>query len=158
MDLYLPNLFMEEIELFSDAYFMKKALQLAEQAYQEEEVPIGAVVVHEKKIIGKGYNQTELLKDVTAHAEMLAITGAAQYLGSKYLSECTLYVTIEPCLMCFGAIQWARVSKLIIGAPEPKSGFRSKGILASEKIGIEVGILEEECSEIMKQFFVKKRH
>jgi tRNA(adenine34) deaminase len=148
---------MEDIEIFSDAYFMKKALQLAEQAYEEEEVPIGAVVVYENKIIGKGYNQTELLKDVTAHAEMLAITGAAQYLGSKFLDSCSLFVTVEPCTMCFGAIQWARLGRIVVGATEPKSGFRSKGLYVSEKTELHFGILESECAALMKSFFSKKR-
>lgn len=148
---------MEEVEIFSDAYFMKKAIQLAEQAFQEDEVPIGAVIVHDKKIIGKGYNQTELLKDVTAHAEMLAITGASQYLGSKFLEECTLYVTIEPCLMCFGAIQWSRIKRMVVGASEPKTGFRSKGIEIPGKMEVEFGILEENCSHLMKTFFGNKR-
>jgi len=148
---------MEEAELFSDEYYMGKALQLAQQAFEEDEVPIGAVVVHKQRIIAKGYNQTEKLTDVTAHAEMLAITGAAQYLGSKFLEECTLYVTVEPCVMCFGAIQWARPQRVVFGASEPKTGYHSKGLIASPKMEVISGVLERECSDLMRSFFKSKR-
>lgn len=148
---------MGEIELFSDEYFMGKALQLAQQAFDEDEVPIGAVVVHKDRIIGKGYNQTERLTDVTAHAEMLAITSAAQFLGSKYLQECTLYVTIEPCTMCFGAIQWARPARLVYGALEPKTGYQSKGLIAAAKMDVANGVMEAPCAELMRLFFLRKR-
>ncbi len=144
-------------EVFSHEYFMGKALDLAIQASEEGEVPIGAVVVHNNKIIGKGYNQTERLKDVTAHAEMLAITAASDYLNSKYLDECTLYVTIEPCTMCAGAIQWARLGSLVWGANEPKFGFNktSSGLLG--KTELKSGVLEEACAEIMRTFFKARR-
>lgn len=149
---------MEEESLLNDEYFMQKALQQAEMAYEEGEIPIGAIVVHENKIIGKGYNQTEKLVDVTAHAEMLAITSAEQYLSSKYLNECTLYVTIEPCVMCAGAIQWARFSKVVFGAEEPKSGYTKKSMnLISYKTEIVKGVLESECAELIKNFFLSKR-
>ena len=148
---------MEEVELFSDEYYMGKALQLAQQAFEEDEVPIGAVVVHKQRIIAKGYNQTEKLTDVTAHAEMLAITGAAQYLGSKFLEECTLYITVEPCVMCFGAIQWARPQRVVFGAYEPKTGYHSKGLIASPKMEVISGVLERECSDLMRSFFKSKR-
>jgi len=148
---------MEEVELFSDEYYMGKALQLAQQAFEEDEVPIGAVVVHKQRIIAKGYNQTERLTDVTAHAEMLAITGAAQYLGSKFLEECTLYITVEPCVMCFGAIQWARPKRVVFGASEPKTGYHSKGLIASPKMEVISGVLERECSDLMRSFFKSKR-
>lgn len=149
---------MEEESLLNDEYFMQKALQQAEMAYEEGEIPIGAIVVHENKIIGKGYNQTEKLVDVTAHAEMLAITSAEQYLSSKYLNECTLYVTIEPCVMCAGAIQWARFSKVVFGAEEPKSGYTKKSMnLISSKTEIVKGVLESECAELIKNFFLSKR-
>ena len=148
---------MEEVELFSDEYYMGKALQLAQQAFEEDEVPIGAVVVHKQRIIAKGYNQTEKLTDVTAHAEMLAITGAAQYLGSKFLEECTLYVTVEPCVMCFGAIQWARPQRVVFSASEPKTGYHSKGLIASPKMEVISGVLERECSDLMRSFFKSKR-
>ncbi|MFM1792824.1 MAG: hypothetical protein RLZZ252_1178 [Bacteroidota bacterium] len=144
-------------EVFSHEYFMGKALDLAIQASEEGEVPIGAVVVHNNKIIGKGYNQTERLKDVTAHAEMLAITAASDYLNSKYLDECTLYVTIEPCTMCAGAIQWARLGTVVWGANEPKFGFNktSSGLLG--KTELKSGVLEEACAEIMRTFFKARR-
>ena len=143
---------------FNDEYFMGRALVLAQQAFDEDEVPIGAIVVHQNKIIGKGYNQTEKLMDVTAHAEMLAITSASQYLGSKFLDECTLYVTIEPCVMCAGAIKWARFGRLVFGSSEPKSGYE---VYCSPKTlnqtEIVRGILEQDCRAIMKEFFSKKR-
>jgi tRNA(adenine34) deaminase len=144
-------------EVFSHEYFMGKALDLAIQAAEEGEVPIGAVVVHNNKIIGKGYNQTEKLKDVTAHAEMLAMTAASDYLNSKYLDECTLYVTIEPCTMCAGAIQWARLGSLVWGADEPKFGFNKtcSGLLV--KTELKRGVLEEACAEIMRSFFKARR-
>jgi len=146
------------MELFSDAYFMQKALELAQQAADEDEVPIGAVVVHERRIVGKGYNQTERLKDVTAHAEMLAITAAAQCLDTKFLDECTLYVTIEPCPMCAGAISWARLSKIVYGAGEPKFGYQCKTSAAiGPKTEVVGGVLEEECRGIMQAFFKAKR-
>jgi len=143
---------------FNDEYFMGRALVLAQQAFDEDEVPIGAIVVHQNKIIGKGYNQTEKLMDVTAHAEMLAITSASQYLGSKFLDECTLYVTIEPCVMCAGAIKWARFGRLVFGSSEPKSGYEvycsTKTLNQTEIVR---GILEQDCHAIMKEFFSKKR-
>mgnify|MGYP000288671046 FL=1 len=111
-----------ETPLLGDDFFMRKAIQLAELAYDEEEVPIGALIVHGTEIIGKGYNQTERLKDSTAHAEMLAITAASNHLQSKYLAECTLYVTIQPCVMCAGAIVSSRLMKVVYGAYEPKTG------------------------------------
>jgi len=149
---------MEEESALNDEYFMRKALQQAEIAYDEGEIPIGAVVVHENKIIGKGYNQTEKLVDVTAHAEMLAITSAEQYLSSKYLNECSLYVTIEPCVMCAGAIQWARFSKVVFGAEEPKSGYTKKSMnLISSKTEVVKGVMEVECAELIKKFFLSKR-
>ena len=151
---------MKEIdeEIFSDAYFMRKALDLACQAFEEDEAPIGAVVVYENKIIGKGYNQTEKLMDVTAHAEMLAITSAAQYMNSKFLEECTLYVTIEPCVMCGGALKWARFNKVVFGASEPKFGYSivSESILY-HKTNLVKGVLADECAALMKQFFAEKR-
>ena len=157
LGLYLRYYFMQEVELFSDEYFMGKALQLAQQALEEDEVPIGAVVVHNQRIIAKGYNQTEKLTDVTAHAEMLAITGAAQFLGSKFLDECTLYVTVEPCTMCFGAVQWARPARLVYGASEPKTGYHGKGLIAAPKMEVVSGVLEAECAALMKSFFASKR-
>ncbi len=145
-------------ELFSDEYFMRKALDEAQMALEEDEIPIGAVVVYENKIIGRGHNQTEKLTDVTAHAEMIAITAASSYLNAKFMEECTLYVTIEPCLMCFGAIQWARFRRIVYGAAEPKFGYSQKvNISVPDKVEINQGILHSECAEMMKQFFRAKR-
>jgi len=141
-----------------DEYFMQKALQLADEAAAAGEIPIGAVVVHKVKIIAKGYNQTERLNDVTAHAEMLAITAAASALNSKFLEECTLYVTIEPCLMCAGAIRWARPDRVVFGASEPKTGFsREISSLAGERIAVEGGVCAGEAKEKMRTFFRSKR-
>lgn len=141
-----------------DGMFMQKALEQAQKAFDEDEVPIGAVVVCNKRIIGKGYNQTEKLKDVTAHAEMLAITAASTHLGSKYLDECTLYVTIEPCVMCAGAIKNARFARIVVGAPEPKTGF-SRFITQdfNTKTELVSGLMEAECKELMQSFFRAKR-
>lgn len=136
-------------------YFMKQALQLAQRAFDEDEVPVGAIVVAENRIIGKGYNQVERLKDPTAHAEMLAITAASNFLGAKYLPDCQLYVSVEPCLMCFGAIQHARLSKMYIGCQEPKHGFSQK--IASYKISTSWGLMEEESKHLMRSFFERKR-
>ena len=146
------------MEVYSDEYFMTRALDLAMQAYEEQEVPIGAVVVHNNKIIGKGYNQTEKLQDVTAHAEMLAITAASNAVNGKYLDECTLYVTIEPCLMCAGAIYWSQLGRLVFGASEEKRGFLSqgKGIL-HPKTEVTSGILAEESALLLKEFFSMRR-
>ena len=141
-----------------DEYYMRKALEQAQRAFDEEEVPIGAVVVCNNKIVGKGYNQTEKLTDVTAHAEMLAITAAATEIGSKYLDECTLYITIEPCVMCAGAIKHARFHKIVIGANEPKMGFSN--FLAEDfnmKTELQSGVLENECRALMQNFFKLRR-
>ena len=141
-----------------DEYFMQKALQMAQEAADTDEIPIGAVVVHKGRIIGKGYNQTEKLNDVTAHAEMLAITAAASFLNNKFLEECTLYVTVEPCLMCAGAIRWARLAKVVYGCSEPKSGFsrelKNLGIKQTEIVN---GVLEEEARTLMQDFFRSRR-
>lgn len=136
-------------------YFMKQALKLAQTAFDEDEVPIGAVVVAENRIIGKGYNQVEKLRDPTAHAEMIAITAAANFLGAKYLPECELYVTVEPCVMCYGAIKHARIKKMHIGCQEPKHGFTQS--IASYKQSTKWGILEKESITLMQQFFENKR-
>lgn len=145
------------MDLLGDDYFMSKALQLAERAFEEDEVPIGAVVVHNQKIIGKGYNQTEKLTDVTAHAEMIAITSASEFMGSKFLNECTVYVTVEPCVMCFGAIEWSRIGKVVFGANEPKSGYSSKGLVFNHKVESISSVMEGECANLMKTFFKKRR-
>jgi tRNA(adenine34) deaminase len=140
----------------SHEYFMKQALKQADNAFAEDEVPIGAIVVVENQIIGKGYNQVERLQDPTAHAEMLAITAASNYLNSKFLNECTLYVSVEPCVMCYGAIKNARISKVVLGCLEPKHGF-TNFVSSSDKISLTTGILENECSMLMRTFFEAKR-
>jgi len=141
-----------------DQVFMQKAIEQAKMAYDADEVPIGAIVVCNNKIIGKGYNQTEKLQDVTAHAEMLAITAACSHIGGKYMDECTLYVTIEPCVMCAGAIKHARFGRIVIGASEPKMGF-SKYINEdfNTQTEVKLGVLESECKSLMQSFFKAKR-
>lgn len=143
---------------FSDEYFMKIAYQEALQAYELDEVPVGAVVVLNDQIIGKGHNLTQTLTDVTAHAEMLAITAASNHLNAKYLQDCTLYVTLEPCIMCAGAIALAQVGKLVYGAHDPKRGYTllGKNIL-HPKTEVVTGIMEEECKELLIRFFNQKR-
>lgn len=140
----------------SHEYFMKQALKQADNAFAEDEVPIGAILVVENQIIGKGYNQVERLQDPTAHAEMLAITAASNYLNSKFLNECTLYVSVEPCVMCYGAIKNARISKVVLGCLEPKHGF-TNFVSSSDKISLTTGVLENECSTLMRTFFEAKR-
>jgi tRNA(adenine34) deaminase len=143
---------------YNDEYFMKEALKEAFYAYEEDEVPIGAVIVSNNKIIGRGHNQVEKLKDATAHAEMIAITSACAYLGSKYLQDCSLYVTIEPCVMCAGAIRWAQITRLVFGAREEKSGFMLKGMdLLHPSAELVQGVLAEECAELIKNFFKRLR-
>ncbi|MCB0738393.1 MAG: nucleoside deaminase [Bacteroidetes bacterium] len=148
-----------EFNIFSDDHYMRKAYNLALQAFDEDEVPVGAVVVSENQIIGAGYNQVERLNDVTAHAEMVAITSACEYLGAKYLTDCTLYVTLEPCAMCAGVIHWAQIGKLVYAASDPKKGFSnySPGILLP-KVQIDSGIMQNDCATLVKEFFAKKRN
>jgi tRNA(adenine34) deaminase len=144
--------------VFNDEWFMREALKEAKKAFELGEVPVGAVVVYENKIIGKGHNLTEQLHDVTAHAEMQAITAAANFIGAKYLTECTLYVTLEPCIMCAGAIYWSQLGKLVYGASDPKRGFMKEGKhLLHNKTECSNGIMEAEASEMMKEFFKKLR-
>ncbi len=144
--------------MFTHEYFMKLALKEAVYAYEEDEVPVGAIVVSNNKIIGKGYNQTERLKDVTAHAEMIAITAAANYLGSKFLENCTLYVTLEPCLMCASALKWARISTLVYGANDIKAGYSlMQGKVLHPKTEVVTGIMENDCGSLLTQFFKEKR-
>lgn len=133
------------------------ALQEAETAFEKEEVPIGCVIVSNNRIIAKAHNLTETLNDVTAHAEMQAITSAANFLGGKYLQNCTLYVTMEPCVMCSGALAWSQIAKVVIGARDEKRGFINKNLSLHPKTEIVIGILENECSEIVKKFFLNKR-
>ncbi len=139
---------------FSDDYFMNAALQLAGQAAEAGEIPVGAVVVSNNRIIGKGYNQTERLQDVTAHAEILAISAASNYLNAKYLTDCTLYVTLEPCVMCAGALFWSQISRLVIGANDEKRGYaRIQPSLLHPKTRIETGILADESRALLTEFF-----
>jgi tRNA(adenine34) deaminase len=144
-------------ELFTDEYFMKLALAEARKAYDAGEVPVGAVVVANDRIIGKGHNLTEKLNDVTAHAEMQAITAAANYLGAKYLTECTLYVTLEPCVMCAGALFWSQIPKVVYGASDEKRGYGKYGALLHPQTNIISGVMAEECSILLKEFFKQLR-
>ena len=146
------------INPFDDTYFMKKALQEAEVAFEKGEVPVGAVVVINDKIIARSHNLTELLNDVTAHAEMQAITAATNFLGGKYLHNCTLYVTLEPCQMCAGALYWSQISKIVYGATDEKRGFKAMGTKLHPKTKVINGVLKDEASEIMKRFFIEKRN
>ncbi|MBV6641308.1 MAG: nucleoside deaminase [Cyclobacteriaceae bacterium] len=148
---------MTELSIHSDEHFMRQALKEADKAYEKGEIPIGAVVVSNKTIIARGHNQVEQLNDCTAHAEMLAITSAQNYLGSKYLDQCTLYVTLEPCVMCAGALYWAQLEKLIFAAKDEKRGFSNQGNLLHPKTKILSGLLEEESSNLIKSFFKQLR-
>ena len=144
----------------TDEHFMKLALREAQKAFEAEEVPIGAVIVWDERIIARGFNQTELLKDCTAHAEMIALTSAFNELGSKYLNHATLYVTVEPCLMCCGALYWSKIRRVVFGAYDEKNGYKKTVGSAygfHPKTQVTGGILEQECATLMKQFFQKKR-
>jgi tRNA(adenine34) deaminase len=143
--------------LFSHEYFMKLALKEAQKAYDEGEVPVGAIIVCDNKVIGKGYNLTERLNDITAHAEMQAITAAANYLRAKYLIDCTMYVTMEPCVMCGGALFWSQISKVVFGASDEKRGYQKAGNHLHPKTEVISGIMGEECSQLVKSFFKKLR-
>jgi tRNA(adenine34) deaminase len=145
------------INPFTDEYFMKKALQEAEMAFEKGEIPVGAIVVIDNKVIARGHNLTEMLVDVTAHAEMQAITAAANFLGGKYLIGCTLYVTLEPCQMCAGALYWSQISKIVFGATDENRGFIKMGTQLHPKTTVVSGILANEASELMKRFFVERR-
>lgn len=138
--------------------FMREALREARAALEDGEIPIGAVVVWKGRIIGRGHNQTEKLRDTTAHAEMIAITAASQAIGGKYLTDCTLYVTVEPCPMCAGALAWSQVGKIVYGAPDPRRGYSLfQPSLLHPKTEVTGGILQEECSALMVEFFKSKR-
>jgi len=143
---------------YDDTYFMKKALEEAQLAFEEGEVPVGAVIVAQNRILGRAHNLTEKLHDVTAHAEMQAITAAANFIGGKYLKGCTLYVTLEPCQMCAGALYWSQISKLVYGAPDLERGFNVMGTTLHPKTEIVSGVLEKEASELLKRFFIQKRN
>jgi tRNA(adenine34) deaminase len=142
---------------FTDEYFMKKALQEAEIAFEKGEIPVGAIIVVDNKVIARSHNLTEVLTDVTAHAEMQAITSAANYIGGKYLKGCTLYVTLEPCQMCAGALYWSQISKIVFGARDEKRGFMTLGTQLHPKTEVKFGILAKESSELMVRFFEQRR-
>ena len=146
------------MELFNDEYYMRRALQEAELAYREGEIPVGVVVVSQNRIIARAHNLTETLTDVTAHAEMQAITAAANLLGGKYLNECVLYVTLEPCVMCAGALGWSQIGKVVYGASDEKRGFKKFAPdTLHPKTEVVSGVLEYECSVLMTDFFREKR-
>ncbi|MEM9687134.1 MAG: nucleoside deaminase [Bacteroidota bacterium] len=144
-------------DLLDDTYFMQKALREAEMAFEQGEVPVGAVVVVDNTIIARAHNLTETLNDVTAHAEMQAITAAAHYLGGKYLHQCSLYVTLEPCTMCAGALYWSQLSRLVYGADDEKRGYLTKGVPLHPATTVTGGILAEESSSLLKRFFRERR-
>ena len=143
--------------IFTDDYFMKKALQEAEIAFEKGEIPVGAIVVIDNRVIARSHNLTELLNDVTAHAEMQAITASANFLGGKYLKDCTLYVTLEPCQMCAGALYWSQISKIVFGARDEQRGFQKMGTQLHPKTLVTGGVMENECAALMNEFFKKKR-
>lgn len=147
-----------QINPFDDTYFMRKALAEAEAAYEKGEIPVGVVVVINNRIIARGHNLTETLNDVTAHAEMQAITAAANFLGGKYLKGCTMYVTLEPCQMCAGALYWSQLTKLVYAATDHERGYRTMGTSLHPKTQVVNGILESEASGLLKRFFIERRN
>ncbi len=146
------------LDPFDDTYFMKRALQEAETAFEKNEVPIGAVIVINNQIIARAHNLTETLNDVTAHAEMQAFTSAADFLGGKYLKDCTLYVTLEPCQMCAGASYWTQIGRIVYGASDEQRGFNYYNTQLHPKTKVNGGVLEKECSKLIKRFFIQKRN
>lgn len=151
----MPN---NELSIFSDEHFMKLALQEAEQAYEKQEIPIGAVVVSRNRVIARAHNLTEQLNDVTAHAEMQAITAAANFIGGKYLNQCTLYVTIEPCPMCAGALYWSHIGRIVFGAPDEKRGYRTVNVsMLHPRTEVTGGVMAGECRALLQKFFQERR-
>ena len=146
------------IEPFDDEYFMKKALLEAETAFDLGEIPVGAVITVNNRIIARAHNLTERLNDVTAHAEMQAITAAANFLGGKYLTDCTLYVTLEPCQMCGGALYWSQLSRIVYAAADPNRGYKNLGTKLHHKTQVTSGILEHDASTLLKRFFIQRRN
>ncbi|MEQ9229129.1 MAG: nucleoside deaminase [Cyclobacteriaceae bacterium] len=147
-----------ELQIHSDEYYMKQALHEAERALEENEIPVGAVIVCEKRIIAKAHNQTERLQDITAHAEMLAITSAQNYLGSKYLNDCTLYVTLEPCNMCGGALYWSQIGRVVFAASDEKRGYSQTSTkIIHPKTKVEFGLLASHAEILIEEFFRKMR-
>ncbi len=143
--------------IFTDEYFMKKALQEAEMAFEKGEIPVGAVVVVNNTVIARSHNLTEMLNDVTAHAEMQSITAAANYLGGKYLKDCTLYVTLEPCQMCAGALYWSQITKIVFGARDEQRGFMVMRTKLHPKTTVVSGVMANEAADLMKRFFASRR-
>lgn len=150
--------------VYDDEYFMRQAIREAEKAFEADEVPVGAVIVINNKVVARGYNQVELLNDPTAHAEILAITSACNFLGAKYLPDATLFVTVEPCLMCCGALHWSKIGKIVYGADDEKNGYKkyvdtsvNNTLPFHPRTEIVRGVLKEECAEMMKEFFRQKR-
>jgi tRNA(adenine34) deaminase len=144
----------------TDEHYMKQALKEAQRAFDEEEVPVGAIIVMNERIIAKGYNQVEKLTDSTAHAEIIALTAAFNFLGSKYLPDATLYVTVQPCLMCSGALYWSKIGRIVYGAEDEKNGYKRVAQNISPfhpKTIITGGILKEACAQLMKDFFMERR-
>lgn len=155
--LFQNPIFAIMINPFTDEYFMKKALQEAEMAYEKGEIPVGAIIVVADKVIARSHNLTELLNDVTAHAEMQSITAAANFLGGKYLKDCTLYVTLEPCQMCAGALYWSQISKIVFGARDEQRGFMVMGTKLHPKTTVVSGVMANEAADLMKRFFMERR-
>ncbi|NRS87202.1 tRNA(adenine34) deaminase [Flavobacterium sp. 7E] len=145
------------INPFTDEYFMKKALQEAEMAFDKGEIPVGAIIVVNNTVIARSHNLTEMLNDVTAHAEMQSITAAANYLGGKYLKDCTLYVTLEPCQMCAGALYWSQIATIVFGASDAHRGYEKMGTQLHPKTIVRRGILADEAADLMKRFFATRR-
>ena len=146
------------IQPYDDTYFMRRALQEAQLAFEKGEVPVGAVIVIADKIVARGHNLTEALNDVTAHAEMQAFTAASDFLGGKYLKECTLYVTLEPCQMCAGASYWTQIGRIVYGASDVRRGFVNSKTTLHPKTQVTSGVLKEECETLLKRFFIEKRN
>lgn len=141
-----------------DEYYMQQALAEARQAFDEDEIPVGAVIVANERIIARAHNNTERLHDVTAHAEMLAFTAATNLLDAKYLTDCTLYVTLEPCVMCAGAAGWTQIGRIVYGASDPKRGFERLGrTMLHPRTVVEAGVMKEPCEALLKEFFLRKR-
>lgn len=146
-----------ELNVFSDEYFMREALKEANKAFDKDEVPVGVVVVANKRVIARAHNLTEALNDVTAHAEMQAITSAADFIGGKYLKGCTVYVTLEPCVMCAGALFWSQVDRVVYGASDEKRGFSKVGQLLHPKTQVTAGVMADDCADLLRLFFQRKR-
>jgi tRNA(adenine34) deaminase len=158
LDVELNFFQIQTVDMFTHEYFMKQALVEAQKAYDKDEIPVGAIVVADNLIIARSYNLTETLNDVTAHAEIQALTAASEYLGSKYLDKCTLYVTLEPCVMCAGALYWAQLGQLVFGALDEKRGYSLwGGAILHPKTMVISGVFQNEAAQLMKDFFARKR-